>query len=217
MSRYVLILLFLLSPAAYADNPFGLMLRPAPGQDLSITAAQSAALGGAWYRPPTLFVDRWHEGSCPACRALERSGLLLAVTIRNGGGDRLNRRPAIPPADIDAFGKNVESIIEHWKPAMLVIEDEENNAARYADGQVAGVWDSGSGTALGYGRELDRACRPIVRSDHGLDLDHPSARGKGRASLRLRPPRALPALRPRRWTDTLRLPKGRTGAGLAVA
>ena len=145
--------------AARADNPFGLMLWPKPGQDLGIVAARAAALGVAWFRPPPLFVDRWKADTpCPACREVSRSGLTLVVTLRNGGRDAMPRRPSTPPKDLDAYRQAVSAVIDIWKPGMLVVENEEDKPLLYSDGRTPGVWDSGGATAQGYARELAVAC-----------------------------------------------------------
>lgn len=177
LPRLLILLLLALPTLAHADNPFGLMLRPAPGQDLALTAARAAALGVAWYRPPTLFIDRWRADTpCEPCRALRRSGLAVALTIRNGGRDSLPRLPSTPPADLAAYGKSVAAILDQWQPAMLVIEDEENRPLRYADSRVAGQWDNGGDPAAGYLREVTTACalahaRQILCSNGGLSFE----------------------------------------------
>jgi hypothetical protein len=156
----LLLLALLVTPAANADNPYGLMLWPTDDRELSTAAARAAALGVAWYRPPTLFIDRWRAtGDCAACRALSKIGLKLAITVRNGGRESLPRRPSTPPVDLAVYEAGIANILALWRPDLLVVEDEENEPLRYADGQVPGVWDSGAGTARLYQRELDSACR----------------------------------------------------------
>jgi hypothetical protein len=156
----LLVLTLLTAAAARADNPYGLMLWPKDDRDLGTAAARAAALGVAWYRPPTLFIDRWRATSdCTPCRDLSKVGLKLAITVRNGGRESLPRRPSTPPADLAAFEAGIATILALWRPDLLVVEDEENEPLRYADGQAPGVWDSGSGTARLYRRELDSACR----------------------------------------------------------
>src|SRR5690242_8078020 len=59
-SRFVGLLLIVLAPLlagsrpALAYNPFGVMLGTAGDRDLSLSVARAAALGVAWYRPPTI-------------------------------------------------------------------------------------------------------------------------------------------------------------------
>lgn len=172
--RFALCLaLALAASAAQADNPFGLMLWPAPGQDLSLTAARASALGVAWYRPPTLYVDRWREGApCGACRALGKSGLALVLTVRNGGHDGPPRKPSTPPADPALYERILADILDQWKPALLVVEDEENRPARYDD--------EGKDPPLAYQRQLTAACRlaharQIQCSNGGLSFEATAA------------------------------------------
>lgn len=155
IKRILLLLLMVASPvAAKADNPFGVMLWPAPGQDFTLMAARAGALGVAWFRPPLLEAGRWRDGApCPACKALGKSGLSLVLTVRNGGHDGAQRRPSSPPDDIGAYGRTLGGMIEQWRPAMLVVEDEENRPARFA------------GSAEDYRRELEAACK--VAHAHG--------------------------------------------------
>jgi len=171
MLRRLLFIVTLLfsGPGAMAENPYGLMLWPAPGQDLALTAARAAALGVAWYRPPALFLDRWRDDAdCAACRQLEKSGLKLAITIRNGGRDSLPRRPSKPPSDMALYSHTVGAILDKWKPAMLVVEDEEDQPLRYD-------WELDD-TPRAYGWELEAACaaahnRQIACGNGGLSYD----------------------------------------------
>lgn len=138
---------------AMAENPFGVMLWPAAGQDTPLLVARAAALGVAWFRPPAVFVDRWRPGApCPACAALARSGLKVALTVRNGG-EAATRRPSEPPADLAAYEHSLAAIVEAWHPAILVVEHEENNPASY------------NATAAAYEDQLRAAC--AVAHGHG--------------------------------------------------
>lgn len=154
--RMLLLLLMVAGPvAARADNPFGVMLWPAPGQDFTLMAARAGALGVAWFRPPILDTGRWHADTpCLACKALAKSGLSLVLTVRNGGYEGSQRHPSAPPEDLAAYGRTLAGMIEQWRPAMLVVEDEENRPARFA------------GTAQDYRLELEAACK--VAHEHGV-------------------------------------------------
>jgi len=170
LRRPLLILTLLLAAScARADNPFGLMLWPQSGQDVTFAAARAAALGVVWFRPPALFLDRWKDDSdCQACRTLQRSGLKLAITIRNGGRDSLPRRPSKPPTDLKAYSHSVGAMLDKWKPAMLVVEDEEDQPLRYD-------WELDD-MPHAYGKELEAACavahaRQISCANGGLSYD----------------------------------------------
>lgn len=155
-------------PAAHADNPFGITLWPGPGQDLSLLAARASGLGVSWVRPPAVFVDHWQPGQpCRPCEALARTGLHVALTVRHGGEDFALRRPSSPPSDLTAYANALATILDAWKPAVLVVENEENDPSFYTAG------GSGGETAAAYGRELAAACamahqRGIACANGGL-------------------------------------------------
>jgi len=166
LRRFIFILLLLAaSPASRAENPFGVALWPAPGQDYTLMAARAGALEVAWFRPPTLYVDRWRpDANCAACRALSRSGLSVALTVRNTGRDTAPRRPSAPPEDVEAYGRAVGAMLDQWRPALLVVEEEENRLYRFA------------GTPVDYRKELETACkashqRGIVCANGGLSYE----------------------------------------------
>ena len=130
-----------------ADNPFGLMLWPAGGTDLSMLAARAVGVGVGWYRPPAVFVDRWQTGQrCAVCTALAASGLHLALTVRTDGRDGPLHKPSAPPGDSDAYRRTLRDIIATWRPAVVVIEHEENLPRFY------------SGSPATYARQLTIAC-----------------------------------------------------------
>jgi hypothetical protein len=164
--RLILVLLLMaVSPAAWAENPFGVALWPAPGQDLSLMTARAGALEVAWFRPPTLYVDRWRpESNCSGCKALAKSGLSVALVVRNTGRDATPRRPSAPPEDAGAYAKTVGAMLDQWHPALLVVEEEENRLYRFA------------GTAVDYRKELETACetahqRKIACTNGGLSYE----------------------------------------------
>ena len=157
MARRLLFVLFLLTAglAAQADNPFGVALWPAPGQDMAMMAARAGALEVAFYAPPPLYVDRFRpDPNCPACKALSRSGLSVVLTVRNTGRDSAPRRPSAPPEDFDAYGRTVAAMLDQWRPVLLVVEEEENRLYRFA------------GTPIDYRKELETACK--VAHDRGV-------------------------------------------------
>jgi len=128
-------------------------------------AARAGALDVAWFRPPTLYVDRWRpDPACASCRALTKSGLSVALVVRNTGRDATPRRPSAPPEDFDAYGRTIGAMIDQWHPALLVVEEEENRLYRFA------------GTAIDYRKELESACtvshrRTIPCTNGGLSYE----------------------------------------------
>jgi len=167
--------MLLAAPPVLADNPFGVMLWPNGGDNLSVVAAKAKGLGVGWLRPPAVFVDRWQIGApCPACAQPARAGLDVALTVRNGGRDYAPRLPSHAPTDLDAYKQVLASILESWKPRILVVENEENNPLFYRGGssQADGI--------AAYGRELAAACavahrQGIACTNGGLSSDAAAA------------------------------------------
>ena len=153
---------------ACAQNPFGVMLWGQAGEDMPALLARARGLGVAWYRPPALFLDRWVPGQpCSACAVYADSGLKIALTVRNSGNDQGSRAPSHPPMDIALFGKTLGSVLDAWKPAYLVVENEEDNPLSY---------DDPSRDFSGYRVELARACqiahaRGIPCTNGGLSFE----------------------------------------------
>ncbi len=160
---------------ASADNPFGVMLWPGGGDDLALVAARAKGLGVGWLRPPAVFVDRWQmDVPCPICAEPARAGLDVALTVRNGGRDYAPRRPSAAPADLEAYKRTLASILDSWKPRILVVENEENNPQFYRTGA------SSAESIAAYGRELTAACgvahaRGIACTNGGLSGDAAAA------------------------------------------
>ncbi len=148
-------MLLVAAAPARADNPFGVMLWPQQGDGLEMTLARARGLGVAWFRPPTLYLDRW-DGTCPDCGLYVRSGLKLALVVRNGGEDQPTRRPAVVPADLAAYRARLAKVLEAWHPAVLVVEASENDPQA-----LTGLGDDFSG----YIAELGAAC--AVAHAHG--------------------------------------------------
>lgn len=142
------LILSALAGAARAENIYGVMLWPRPGEETPLLLARARGLGVAWYRPPTVYVDRWQgPASCAACAEFARSGLRLALSVREAGEG--GREPSYPPADIAAYKTALGSILEAWKPDLVAIESEEDSPRSY----------SASGDAAGnYAKELAAAC-----------------------------------------------------------
>ena len=121
-------------------NPFGVMIS---GNTSQIKAQTAVKLGAKYYRPISIFVERW-QGSCEECDAAAGVGLKLVLTIRNNGGAG---QPSTPPSDLNAFKRTLAQIIDKYKPEILVIENEENSAAIFY-----------SGTTSQYLQELKAGC-----------------------------------------------------------
>ncbi len=123
-----------------ASNPFGLMLptrlaRSADGMALA------RRLGAVYYRPASIFLDRW-DGSCAECDLALGAGLALVLTVRTSGPSA-----SAPPADLAPYARTLDEVLDRYRPAVLVVENEENSALFY------------SGTPDDYAQELAVACR----------------------------------------------------------
>ncbi len=127
---------------AKADNPFGVMLFPNPGEDFNLALARARGLGVAWFRPPTIAMLSGSIGSPPV---FIRSGLKLAITVRNAADAS---SPATAPSDLAAFRKSIAAILAAWHPSLLAVESEDVDGA---DKDVAVARKA-------YGAELAAAC-----------------------------------------------------------
>jgi hypothetical protein len=122
-------------------NPFGVMISGSTSQIKTQTAKK---LGAVYYRPISIFLDKW-TGTCLECDAAVSGGLKLVLTIRNNNGGPQN--PTTPPSDLNVFKQTLGKIVDKYKPSVLVIENEENSAALFYDG-----------TAQQYLQELKAGC-----------------------------------------------------------
>lgn len=109
-------------------NPFGVMIS---GDSSQIKAQTAVKLGAKYYRPLSIFVDKW-SGSCAECDAAVSAGLKLILTVRNNGGTP--GVPTTPPTDLNAYKQTLGQIVDKYKPEVLVIENEENSGAIFYSG-----------------------------------------------------------------------------------
>jgi hypothetical protein len=117
--------------------------------------ALAADLGVEYLRSSAVFVDSW-DGGCGECKAVRQAGLRFVLTIRNSAHVR---EAASPPGDPEAYGEAVREILGAYRPALVVIENEENTRNFYL------------GSAEEYGAQLRVACTVAH------DLDIPCANG----------------------------------------
>ena len=130
-----------ISPLPGAANPFGLMLG-AGGLTIEQRIELVQLMGVPYFRPNSVFVQSW-KGTCAECDAAQQAGLRLVLTVRNNGGDGQASRP---PDDLDAYAHTLGAILDQYRPALLIVENEENSNLFY------------SGTPEEYGAELKVAC-----------------------------------------------------------
>src|SRR3989338_5781325 len=110
-----------------SSSPFGVMIS---GNTSQVKAQTAVKLGAKYYRPISIFVERW-QGSCEECDAAVQAGLKLVLTVRNNGGAG---QPTSPPSDLNAFKQTLSQIVDKYRPEVLVIENEENSAALFYNG-----------------------------------------------------------------------------------
>lgn len=109
-------------------GPFGVMLPPRL-EGTAEGAAIARALGVAWLRPArAVFTGSWQEG-CAGCLTARAAGLHLALTVRAGSSAVAG--PSAPPTDMAAYREAVGAIIDRYRPALVVVENEENSALFY--------------------------------------------------------------------------------------
>jgi len=144
-----LFLMLLATGAARADNPFGIIVG-SPAETADIVLARARGLGIAWYRPPAVFLNRWNPAApCPLCAFYAGSGIRLALTVHGNGSDWPTHKPSTPPEDLAAYKTGLTSLLGAWKPALLVVENQENDPSAFVDS---------SGNFAGYIKQLDAAC-----------------------------------------------------------
>jgi len=122
-------------------NPFGLMLpsrlvRSSQGMQIA------KALGVVYYRPSAIFLDEWN-GTSPECDIALKAGLQLVLTVRNNGRGQATS----PPSDLAAYQRTLSQVLDKYRPAVLVVENEENSALFY------------TGTPEEYAAQLKAACQ----------------------------------------------------------
>ncbi len=127
-------------PSSGNPNPFGVMLPSqlvrAPG---GIEVAKT--LGAVYFRPSSVFLDRWN-GTCEECDIALNAGLQLVLTVRNSGP-----LPTAPPKDLSAYQRTLGQVLNKYRPVVLAVENEENSALFY------------TGTPQDYAAELKAACQ----------------------------------------------------------
>ncbi len=128
-----------------SQNPFGLML-PSKLVRSSRGMQIAKALGAVYFRPASIFLDQW-SGVCPECDIALNAGLQLVLTVRNN--DR--GQATSPPSDLATYQRTLSQVLDKYRPAVLVVENEENSALFY------------TGTPEEYAAELKAACQVARR------------------------------------------------------
>ncbi len=135
------------APRATGQNPLGLMLpsqRVRSSQGMQI----AKALGVVYFRPSAIFLDEWN-GTCLECDIALKAGLQLVLTVRADGRGQATSSPR----DLVAYQRTLPQVLDTYRPAVLVVENEENSALFY------------TGTPQQYAAQLKAACRVAHQKD----------------------------------------------------
>jgi hypothetical protein len=127
--------------APVGPRPFGLLINI--GYPVTQQIAIAKQLGVRYIRPSTALLLKDPSLSCPGCDAYRAAGLKLILTVRNSTSPST---PSTPPTDLAAYRHLIGVVIERYRPALLVVENEEDLTNYY------------SGTPEEYGHELAAAC-----------------------------------------------------------
>jgi hypothetical protein len=128
-------------PPQGGTNPFGVFFNPR-AFDLQTRIQLAKELGVKYFRTYPVLVPTWN-GQCSECQPVHHAGLQFVLTIRNSPSIT---EPASPPADLAAYKQTVASILSAYRPAVLVVENEEDTPT---------YW---SGSPDQYDQELTAAC-----------------------------------------------------------
>lgn len=138
-------------------HPFGVMVS---GANAAEKIRRAQLLGTRYYRPMAIFLQKWN-GRDEECDVAVAAGLGLVLTVRNSSEPG---KPAEPVSDVPAFQETLGSVLDRYRLAVLVVENEENSKLFY------------TGTPQQYHRELAAAAavahaRGIKITNGGLVSD----------------------------------------------
>jgi len=123
------------------DNQFGVYLSPRDF-DIEERIRLAQEMGVRYFRSYPALVPVWN-GQCSECSAVQAAGLQFILTIRNTAN---LGSAAGSISDIEGFKRAVGEILDQYKPALAIVENEED-VPRYF-----------TGTADDYISELRTVC-----------------------------------------------------------
>lgn len=140
--KRMFILFILLAGSAFAQSDdLGVMLGNIMGSPQKrIEIARQ--LGASWYRPEPVLLGQ-AEPKCEDCEAARTAGLKLVLVVRNSAAPN---KPSIPASDA-AFQQKLRTVLDQYKPQILVVENEPEEQQ-----------NSFAGSPEEYGAELKAAC-----------------------------------------------------------
>jgi hypothetical protein len=102
-------------------NPFGVFFNPR-AFDVQTRIQMAQELGVKYFRTYPALVPTWN-GQCLECQPVHDAGLQFVLTVRNSPSVT---DPASPPTDLAAYKQTLASILSAYRPAVLVVENEED-------------------------------------------------------------------------------------------
>jgi hypothetical protein len=129
-------------------NPFGVFFNPL-AFDVQERVHLAQELGARYFRSYPLLVPTWN-GQCSECAIVHQAGLQFVLTVRNTSDIR---SPAPGLTDVAGYKKTVGEVLDQYKPALVVAENEENTPGYF------------TGTAQQYKTELQALCE-VAHSKH---------------------------------------------------
>jgi hypothetical protein len=102
-------------------SPFGVMFDPR-AFDIQTRVRLAEEIGAHYFRSLPVLVPEWN-GQCDECQPVQSAGLQFVLTIRNTSNIL---SPAGPLSDTAGYKKTVGQVIDAYKPALVVAENEEN-------------------------------------------------------------------------------------------
>jgi hypothetical protein len=123
------------------ENPLGVFFNPRM-YDIQKRVQMAEELGVHYFRTFPVLVPAWN-GQCTECAPVHDAGLQFVLTLRNAPS---YTAPSQPVTDANAFKKSVGEILDQYKPALVVVENEENTPKYF------------TGSASQYASELKDAC-----------------------------------------------------------
>src|SRR4051794_37768792 len=108
---------------------------PSSGIGVSLTGLNSkpadrvklaSELGASWYRPDPVLLGA--TPTCDDCDPARAAGLKLLLVIRNSAA---SSKPSDPVKDTVGFQQNVRSVLERFKPDLLVVETEPDDTTSF--------------------------------------------------------------------------------------
>jgi hypothetical protein len=136
-------------PTGTAKGPFGAFFN-VHIFDVQDRIRLAQELGARYFRSWPALVPDWESTCSEECGPVHDAGLKFVLSIRNSADER---RPAGAVANIDSFKKSVGEILDQYKPALAVVENEENTTTYF------------TGTPQDYMTELKAVCE-VAHSRH---------------------------------------------------